>query len=216
MKKFDRSLIPAYPDLIFEKSLWKMGFGFVGGVDEAGRGALAGPVSAAVVILPPDPQVALELAGLRDSKLMNVNERERWRERLQILALECSVGFSSHLEIDEIGIVPATKQAIRRAVENLAVSPQHLLVDFLELPELPIPQTPLVKGDARSLSIAAAAVLAKTARDDLMRLLDLEYPAYGFAAHKGYGTQAHLRALNEHGPCPIHRMSFRYKQPVEV
>ncbi len=209
--KFDRSLLPPAPDLGFEIDLWESGIRLVAGIDEAGRGALAGPVAAAAVILPVDGGLCEVLKGVRDSKEMSPAARETWAERLRQLASGFGVGFASHEEIDELGIVPATRLAVRRALEALPVQPQHLLVDYLPLPEIAIPQTNLVKGDARSLSIAAASILAKTARDAVMRSLDGEYPGYGFAQHKGYGTAAHRRALAAKGLCPIHRRSFQLK-----
>jgi ribonuclease HII len=136
-------------------------------------------------------------------------EREVWAARLKVEALAWGVGFASHTEIDALGIVPATCLAAMRALEELSIPVQHVLVDFLKLPECILPQTPLVKGDARSLSIASASVLAKTARDAVLRDLDDEYPGYGFARHKGYATAAHYAALERLGPCPIHRRSFK-------
>jgi ribonuclease HII len=210
-KKFDTSLIPEFPDLSFEVSLWEAGVKFVAGVDEAGRGALAGPVFAGVIVLPADPGVAQVLYGVRDSKQMTASEREYWAVRLRTVGSAWAVGFATHQEIDEIGIVPATRCAISRAIERLVVCPQHLLIDYLDIPGIAIPQTCLVKGDRRALSIAAASVLAKTARDEQMRLLDPRYPEYGFARHKGYGTRAHRDALQALGPSPIHRKSFHLK-----
>jgi ribonuclease HII len=212
--KFDLSLLPPAPDLHFETGLWSRGFQRVAGVDEAGRGALAGPVCASAVILPRDEGVAGELAGVRDSKEMLPEDRERWAVCIRRTALAWGVGFASNEEIDALGIVPATRLAIDRALAALAISPDHLLVDFLALPGVPLPQTSLVKGDARSLSIASASVLAKTARDELLRTLDVQYPGYGFAAHKGYGTRSHRRCLARLGPCAIHRRTFTYS-PVE-
>jgi ribonuclease HII len=212
-RKFDPQLIPASPDLSFELSLWSAGLKLVAGLDEAGRGALAGPVAAAAVILPASPEILLALHGVRDSKQMTPAQRQVWAERLTMQALCYGVGFASHQEIDACGIVPATRLAMQRALSQLSLSPQHLLLDFLDLPDLPIPQTCLVKGDRRSLSIAAASVLAKTARDALMRQLDTQYPGYGFAVHKGYGTLAHCRALQALGPSLIHRSTFHLKNP---
>lgn len=210
MKKFDRSLIPLKPDLMFERQLWAAGSRLVAGIDEAGRGALAGPVAAAAIILPAHMSMEQVLDGVRDSKEMSPDEREIWSKRLGCLAVSYGVGFASSQEIDRIGIVPATRLAVRRALALLCVSPQHLLVDFLVLPDIPIPQTSLVKGDARSLSIAAASVLAKAHRDEVMRQLDTQYTGYGFAAHKGYGTREHCRQIQQLGQTPIHRKSFRY------
>lgn len=208
--KFDRSLLPPSPDLSFEIALWERGLRWIAGVDEAGRGALAGPVAAGAVILPLDPGLAQSLSGVRDSKQMTPRGREHWAGRICQIAVSCAVGFASNLEIDALGILPATRLAVQRCLAQLAPQPEHLLVDYLPLPEVHLPQTSLVKGDARSLSIAAASVLAKTARDSLLRQLDQRYPDYGFAAHKGYGTLEHRRRLARLGPCPIHRMSFSY------
>jgi ribonuclease HII len=206
--KFNPALIPEAPDLSYERDIWAKGIQFVAGIDEAGRGALAGPVSAGAVILPKDPGIAAQLHGLRDSKQLSPAERETWASRLNEAVLACGVGFASSQEIDALGIVPAVRVAIRRALDRLSVAPEHLLVDFLNLPELTTPQTALVKGDARVLSIAAASVLAKTARDAHMLELDLRYPGYGFAANKGYGTQMHRDAIQVLGPSPVHRASF--------
>lgn len=203
----------AFPDLQFEQALWQGGSPQVGGIDEAGRGALAGPVSAAVVILPHDPQIAGLLSGVRDSKQMTPRQRTYWAETIRCQALAWGVGFASAQEIDTLGIVPATRLAAWRAIQSLAQLPQHLLLDYLFLPECDLPQTALVKGDCRSLSIAAASVLAKTARDQQMIELDPQYPSYGLAAHKGYGTPFHLAALQRQGPSPIHRLTFRRSTP---
>ncbi len=186
------------------------------GIDEAGRGALAGPVAAAAVVLPDDIDICHTLLGVRDSKQLTPSEREQWALRCRGISLGFGVGFSSHEEIDTLGIVPATRLAIQRALNQLPVSPQHLLVDFIELPGLPIPQTCLVKGDARVISIAAASILAKTSRDQLMRDFDSIYPGYGFSQHKGYGTLAHRQALTKLGPCPIHRRTFKFKEVGET
>jgi len=210
-RKFDRNLIPSQPDLRFERELWDAGARAVAGIDEAGRGALAGPVSAAALILPPGPGLRQALQGVRDSKQLTPARRAFWAERLRRLALGCAVGFASNVEIDELGIVPATRLAVRRALAALPLAPEHLLVDYLELPDCAIPQTSLVKGDARCLSIAGASILAKTARDQVLCQLDAEHPGYGFAGHKGYGTLAHRRALERLGPSPVHRRSFRVK-----
>jgi len=202
---------PLFPTLEFEQALWKGGFGHIAGIDEAGRGALAGPVSAAAVILPNTPHLARTLRGVRDSKQMTPLQREAWAPRIKEIALAWGVGFASAEEIDMLGIVPATKLAAMRAMEFLSQSPDYLLTDYLIFPEISLPQTALVKGDQRSLSIAAASVLAKTARDTRMRELDLEYPEYGFARHKGYGTPQHRAALAQWGMCSIHRKSFAIK-----
>lgn len=208
-RRFDLALLPPAPDFSFETALWNAGVKWVAGVDEAGRGALAGPVAAGVIIFPPDTDLEVRLAGVRDSKQMTPKARQEWAERLPELALAWGVGFASAEEIDDIGIAPATRLAIQRALQSLQVAPQHLLVDYMRLPECNLPQTPLIKGDARSLSIAAASVLAKANRDALLRDLDREYPGYGLAIHKGYGTPAHFAALRKLGPAPIHRRSFK-------
>jgi ribonuclease HII len=206
--KFDRNLLPERPDLSYEQSLWAKGLLCVGGIDEAGRGAWAGPVAAAAVILSDDHQNYSILNGVRDSKEMTPGQRGFWAERIKEMAAAWGVGMASQQEIDRLGILPATRLAMQRSLEELPVVPHHLLIDFVELPAVDIPQTSLVKGDARSLSIAAASVLAKTARDALMVEMDASYPGYGFAAHKGYGTRQHMAALERMGPCPIHRRSF--------
>jgi ribonuclease HII len=195
-----------FPTLEFEQSLWKNKITRVAGIDEAGRGAWAGPVCAAAVILPPDPSLIHTLSQVRDSKLMTPRAREAWAPRIRASASAWGVGFASSGEIGLLGIVGATKLAAIRALDSL--HPDHLITDFLLFPELEISQTSLVKGDQRSLSVAAASVLAKTARDALMRELNEEYPGYGFARHKGYGTRLHREAIRELGMCDIHRKTF--------
>ncbi len=218
---------PKLPTLIYEQALWQSGFTYIAGIDEAGRGAWAGPVSAAAVILPPDPSILDTLHLVRDSKLMTPLARETWAPRIQAAALTWGIGFASSEEIDIIGILPATKLAAIRALSNLSPVPpsfpnssstnplspriplpDYLLTDYLIFPAIDLPQTALVKGDQLSLSIAAASVLAKTARDAVMRTLDSHYPAYGFARHKGYGTRLHQQAIHRWGLCAIHRKSF--------
>lgn len=207
-RQFDPAEIPTAPDLRFETALWTAGITSVAGIDEAGRGAWAGPVAAGAVILPPNPTIQQRLSQVRDSKQMRPAERAYWAEVIKDQASAWGVGFATHLEIDAWGIVPATRQAMTRALDHLAIFPEHLLIDALRLPGIDLAQTPLIKGDARSLSIAAASVLAKTARDEFMVRMDEQYPAYGFARHKGYGTAVHQSALERSGPCPIHRFSF--------
>jgi len=197
------------PDLQFEIGLWDNGLRLVAGLDEAGRGALAGPVAVGAVILPPDPHLSGTLAGVRDSKQMTPIQRDLCAPLIQEVALAWSVAYASHAEIDRLGIVPATRLAGMRALEALIPQPTFLLTDFrLELPESELPQISLPKGDARCLSIAAASVLAKTTRDALMRELDGQYPGYGLGQNKGYGTQAHRFALKRLGYSSIHRKSF--------
>ncbi|MBC8496510.1 MAG: ribonuclease HII [Anaerolineales bacterium] len=206
--RIDPQLIPANPNLEWERALWEAGILRIAGIDEAGRGALAGPVAAAAVILPPERSIARELSGVRDSKQMTPSQRESWSKRIQEIALAFGVGMASSKEIDFLRIVPATQLAAQRAIATLTIKPEHLLLDYIFLPDIPLPQTSLIKGDMRSLSIAAASVLAKTSRDALMIELDEQYPGYGLAKHKGYGTAAHRQAIEQLGPSAIHRMSF--------
>jgi ribonuclease HII len=216
MPRFDLSLLPPEPDLSFELALWEAGLTAVAGIDEAGRGALAGPVAAAAVILPPEAGIVDCLKGVRDSKQMTPNQREAAREIILQYAVAWGVGFATAKEIDQMGILPATRLAACRAMECLVLPPAHLLLDYLFLPEVALPQTALIKGDCRSLSIAAASVLAKTSRDALLREFDLTYPGYGFTAHKGYGTLAHRKALLHLGASPVHRLSFALRSQNNV
>ncbi len=194
--------------LAHEDTLRARGLHFVAGVDEAGRGPLAGPVSAAAVILPADFTHAL----LDDSKKLTERKRERLYEELTTRGdIRYAVALVEAEEIDRLNILRATHEAMRRAVAQLLPAPEHVLIDGLPVRDFPLPQTALVGGDGLSFSIAAASVLAKVTRDHVMLEMDARYPAYGFAKHKGYGTAAHLAALRTHGPCPIHRHSF---QPV--
>jgi len=201
------------PHLQFEQELWKSGLSLVAGFDEAGRGALAGPVAVGAVILPAgDPHLSRTLACSRDSKQMSPRQRELCAPLIKATALAWSVAFTDANEIDEIGIVAATRLAAARALATLSLFPDYLLTDFrLELPEFDIPQTTLVKGDARSLSIASASVLAKTERDALMQTLDKRHPGYGLSQNKGYGTQAHRTVIRRLGYSPIHRKTFSLK-----
>jgi len=198
--------MPVDPSLEFEQLLWRDGVTRLAGIDEAGRGAWAGPVCSAAVVLPPDPGVLKMLKGVRDSKLMTLRAREAWAPRIRATAVVWGVGFATAGEIDDLGILPATKLAASRALAGL--QPDYLLTDYLLLRALDLPQTALVKGDQLSLSVAAASVLAKTARDDCMRQLDREYPGYGFARHKGYGTRLHQEAIRRRGLSEQHRKSF--------
>ena len=200
-------------DLSYETNLWTY-YNHIAGLDEAGRGALAGPVAVGAVILPDDePLLFQALAGVRDSKQMTPMARESLAPRIKEVALTWSVAFASAEEIDSLGIVRATRTATIRALSSLSIPPQYLLTDFhLELPQLDISQTSIVKGDVHCLTIAAASVLAKTARDELMRELDLQYPNYGLGKHKGYGTQAHRSAMKRLGYSPIHRKTFVLKE----
>jgi ribonuclease HII len=206
-------MIP-FPKLAYENALWKDGLLRVAGLDEAGRGALAGPVAAGVVLFPAQPRALLRrLKGLHDSKLMTPLARAGMRPVIEACALSWGVGFASAAEIDSLGIVGATRLAALRALERIRPLPDFLLTDFrLELPELDLPQAALVKGDQKCLSIAAASVLAKTARDALMCELDRSFPGYGLAEHKGYGTRMHRSAIQERGYCEEHRRSFHTKE----
>lgn len=203
----------ADPDLVFELELWNDGIQYIAGLDEAGRGALAGPVAAGAVILPNDKALlASTLSGARDSKQMTPLERESLAPRIREVALAWAVGFATPQEIDLQGIVWATRLAAHRALYQFTLTPQYLLTDFrLELPQIHIPQKSLVKGDARCLSIACASILAKTERDALMRELETQYPGYGLGRNKGYGTQAHRSALKRLGLSDVHRRTFQVK-----
>jgi len=206
--RFDPSLLPPAPDIRFEEKLWNAGIKRIAGIDEAGRGALAGPVVAAAVILPPQSSTIKDLHGLRDSKQLTASQRADWAECIRSIAFAWGIGFASHAEIDQQGIVPATRLAVQRALTNSKIDAEHLLLDYLFLPDDETPQTNLIKGDERSLSIAGASILAKTARDGWLIRLESEYPGYRFAQHKGYATSQHLEALDRLGPCPIHRHTF--------
>lgn len=199
-----------YAGLDYERPLWAAGYRAIAGVDEAGRGAWAGPVVAAAVILPPDPDVLAPLVGrVDDSKRLTPSARERALPLIEAGALAVGVGWTPAEEIDRHGIAAATRAAMLAALAGLAVPPDYVLVDYLALPDLACPQHGIPHGDALSLSIAAASIVAKVARDRWMVDRDGEYPGYGFAAHKGYGVAAHATALARLGPCPLHRLSFR-------
>lgn len=207
--RFDPALIPSTPSLDFENAGWQQGCTAIGGIDEAGRGAWAGPVVAAVLVLPAgQPGLKALLYGVRDSKQMTARQRSTWADKIKAACRGWGVGEASPAEIDALGILPATRLAAQRALACLSFIPDRLLIDYITLPEVALPQHALVKGDARVLSIAGASVLAKTARDAVMEGYDKDYPGYGFARHKGYGTALHLAALRELGPAAIHRMTF--------
>lgn len=192
--------------LVFEELAWADGFKYVAGVDEVGRGCLAGPVVAAACIL--DPARSLP-DGLNDSKQVTADRREEIAAQLRETCLAFSFGVVDATDIDRINILEATKLAMRRAIQDLAPAADYLLIDALQLKGMTAPQRSIIKGDAISASIAAASIIAKTYRDGLMRSYDAEYPGYGFADHVGYGTRDHRRALQTHGPCSLHRRSFR-------
>ena len=187
-----------------ERELHSQGVGLICGVDEAGRGPLAGPVCAAAVILPAEA----ELPGLNDSKKLSEKKREQLFPEIQRIALAWSVAFATVEEIEERNILGATMLAMNRAIEGLSLRPELALIDGNRNKEIEMPSRCVVHGDARCASIAAASILAKVSRDHLMVELSREYPQYGFEQHKGYGTRAHYEALREYGPCPAHRPSF--------
>lgn len=196
------------PSLHLERELWANGVKFIGGVDEAGRGALAGPVMAGVVILPNNSYLRLTLSGVRDSKQMTPRQRGVWALKIKETVLSWAVGAASADEIDSIGILPATRLAVTRAIQSLTLMPEFLLMDYLHWPGLPNPHRMMPKGERQSLSIACASVLAKTERDSEMERLDEQYPGYGLLKHKGYGTTLHRAAILEKGYSPIHRRTF--------
>jgi ribonuclease HII len=202
-------VLPDKPNLIFEKQLWGEGYRVIAGLDEAGRGAWAGPVYAAAVVLPNDDRVCEVLAGVRDSKQMTARQRERYEGCIKSVSIAWAVGFASEGEIDAMGIVPATCLAMQRAIDSLVYPPNYLLIDYISLHDCTCPQLSLPKGDCQSLSIAAASVLAKTGRDAYMVAQDAVYPGYGFDRHKGYGTAQHHAALRELGTTHFHRKTFR-------
>lgn len=180
------------------------GYGYICGIDEAGRGPLAGPVVAGAVILRPDT----EILYLNDSKKLSEKRREALYDEILEKAVATGVGIVSSARIDEINILQATYEAMRMAVSRLEVCPKLLLNDAVTIPEIAIPQVPIIKGDAKSVSIAAASIIAKVTRDRLMAEYDKVIPGYDFAGHKGYGTKKHIAALKELGPSPIHRATF--------
>jgi ribonuclease HII len=196
----------------FERVLWTRGVTRVAGVDEAGRGPLAGPVVAAAAILPSkwaESGLPRELEGLNDSKQLTANQREKFFAFITSRGeIEFGIAEVDAALIDEINILQATHRAMNDALAKLRPAPEHALVDGRPVTTMRVPQTAIVKGDARSYSIAAASVLAKVTRDRLMLEFDRQWPKYGFAGHKGYGTAQHLAAIAAHGPCPIHRRSF--------
>lgn len=206
------------PSLDYERAFWRDGYTCVAGLDEAGRGALAGPVIAAAVILPraagndsgdwTHHALFRTIARADDSKKLNEPSRERLFEPICALASAFAIGAASQLEIDQINILRASYLAMYRALDALPITPDALLLDALVLHNNSLPQQGIIHGDSLALSIAAASILAKVSRDRIMRELDALYPMYGFAQNKGYGTAAHLRALRKYGPCPVHRTTY--------
>ncbi len=210
-RRVDRATLPARPHLNLENALWQEGLELVAGLDEAGRGAWAGPVAAAAVVLPHRPRwLRRSLGGVRDSKRLSPCKREQLCELISTVAISVGVGCADPAEVDACGLMAATRMAMRRAVAALDSPPQHLLVDAVNLrPELDLPQVRMYFGDSISLSVAAASIVAKVHRDRMMRALDRKYPGYGFEIHKGYGTRAHRAAVTRLHPSPAHRCSFR-------
>jgi ribonuclease HII len=188
----------------FEAQAWRTGLTRIAGVDEAGRGPLAGPVVAAAVVIAPDRRVR----GVADSKVLPPERREELFALIHERAVAVGVGIVDHLTIDRINILEATRLAMDQALAALALVPELIITDFVSLRACPCPQRNLVDGDARCASVAAASIVAKVTRDRLMRELDAEFPAYGFAKHKGYATAEHIAAIDRHGLCPQHRRSF--------
>ena len=188
----------------FEAQAWRTGLTRIAGVDEAGRGPLAGPVVAAAVVIAPDRRVR----GVADSKVLPPERREELFALIHERAVAVGVGIVDHLTIDRINILEATRLAMDQALAGLALVPELIITDFVSLRACPCPQRNLVDGDARCASVAAASIVAKVTRDRLMRELDVEFPAYGFAKHKGYATAEHIAAIDRHGLCPQHRRSF--------
>ena len=188
----------------FESAAWRRGISRLAGVDEAGRGPLAGPVVAAAVVLAPGARIA----GVDDSKRLLPEERQRLFDLIQERALGVGVGIVDHLTIDRINILQATRLAMGQALGALGMEPELVLTDFVTVPGLRCPQRNLVEGDRRSASVAAASIIAKVTRDRIMEEADRKYPLYGFGRHKGYGTPEHRIALEQHGPCALHRRTF--------
>lgn len=189
----------------FERNLYSTGIKNIVGIDEAGRGPLAGPVVVGAVIMKPESLIE----GVNDSKKISEKKREKLYEQIIEEAIAWSVGIVDQKEIDEINILNATKKALKMAITNLQVKPERIVVDALEhIDTCGIPYTSIIKGDAKVYSISAASIIAKVTRDRMMREYDEIYPEYGFAGHKGYGTAKHIQALKEFGPCALHRRSF--------
>ena len=187
-----------------EKELYAQGVKNICGIDEAGRGPLAGPVVAGAVILPKN----CDILYINDSKKLSEKKREELYDAIMEKAVSVGVGYAAPERIDEINILQATYEAMREALSKLAVQPDLLLNDAVTIPGISIRQVPIIKGDAKSISIGAASIIAKVTRDRLMKEYDSVFPEYGFASHKGYGAQTHIEALKKHGPCPIHRKTF--------
>jgi ribonuclease HII len=194
--------------LSFEQKLWNAGKKIVAGIDEAGRGPLAGPVIAAAVVFPEN----IFIPGVNDSKKLSPSKRAMLFESIHEQAVAIGVGVCDELVIDEINILQATYRAMKQAIANLAIQPEHVLVDGRLIPDLNLPQTAIIRGDAKCFSIAAASIIAKVTRDRMMLEYDRQFPQYGFGQHKGYPTRKHIKAIIEHGFCAIHRTTFKIKK----
>jgi ribonuclease HII len=195
-----------------DESLRKKGFARIAGIDEVGRGTLAGPVVSAAVIL----KEGIRIEGLRDSKKVPAKERETLFHKIQSSSTDIGIGIVDHDEIDKLNILRATKLSMQRAIENLHTPPDLLIIDALSLPSVPIRQLSPVKGESVSASVAAASIIAKCVRDKIMLDYHQKYPEYNFKKHKGYSTQEHLDMLKLYGPCAIHRKSFRRVMSLEL
>lgn len=191
----------------YERKYQAMGIEYIGGIDEAGRGPYAGPVVTACVILP----VGCRIEGVNDSKKLSSKKREKLFDIIYERAAAVGIGMADNNEIDELNILQATYRAMRRAVENMSIRPQQLLVDAVTIPDTDIPQEAIIKGDAKSISIGAASIIAKVTRDRLMAEYSKQYPQYGFEKNAGYGTKEHEEAIRKYGLCDIHRRSFTHK-----
>jgi len=196
--------VPTAAPYRYEAQAWRTGLSRIAGIDEAGRGPLAGPVVAAAVVIAPDRRIK----GLCDSKVLPPEKREALFAIIHERAIAVGVGIVDHLTIDRINILEATRVAMMQALAGLTLVPELVITDFVKLRECPCPQRNLVDGDARCATVAAASIIAKVTRDRLMCALDAEYPVYGFAKHKGYATAEHIAAIDRHGLCPLHRRSF--------
>jgi ribonuclease HII len=196
--------VPTAAPYRYEAQAWRTGLSRIAGIDEAGRGPLAGPVVAAAVVIAPDRRIK----GLCDSKVLPAEKREALFAVIHERAIAVGVGIVDHLTIDRINILEATRVAMMQALAALALIPELVITDFVKLRECPCPQRNLVDGDARCATVAAASIIAKVTRDRLMCEIDAEFPAYGFAKHKGYATAEHIAAIDRHGLCPLHRRSF--------
>ncbi len=188
----------------YEEALYDQGNQLICGVDEAGRGPLAGPVVVAACILPP----FLRIEGINDSKQLTAKKREELFKIIVKSAVAYQIVFVSEADVDLLNIYQATKKGMLEAIRGLEVTPDHVLIDAMPLGELKIPHTSIIHGDARCASVAAASILAKVTRDEFMEKMDVKYPNYGFKKNKGYGTKAHMEALEKYGPCPIHRKTY--------